>query len=277
MSRALLHATACFATACVVAHPVEAATGERVTFRNGELSLVGYLYRPRGPGPWPTLIWNHGSERNPDPSRQFDTVASIFVPAGYVVFAPVRRGHGASEGEYIVDQMQAELRQQGREESLRLTVRLLESEQLSDQLAGLSYVKRLPFVDSQRLVVAGCSYGGIATLLGAESGAGYRAAISISPAALSWEGNPFLRSRLLNAVGRLDIPVLLIQPAKDGSLAPSRALGKQAALLGKPLTTKVYPAEGPEEEQSHCFGGARGMHVWAEDAKAFLAEKLPKQ
>jgi hypothetical protein len=39
----------------------------------------------------------------------------------------------------------------------------------------------------------------------------------------------------------------------------------------------VYPAEGPEVLQSHCFGGARGMHVWAEEAKAFLAEKLAKQ
>jgi carboxymethylenebutenolidase len=265
------------AVAWLLAQPVEAVTSERVTFKSGELSLVGYLYKPQGSGPWPALIWNHGSERNPDPRRQFDTVAAIFVPAGYVVFAPVRRGHGVSEGNYIVDETQSALKQQGREASLRLAVQLLESEQLIDQLAGLGYVKQLPFVDSQRLAVAGCSYGGIGTLLGAESGAGYRAAVSISPAALSWEGNPFLRTRLLNAVARLDIPVLLIQPPKDDSLEPVRVLGKQAALLGKPLTAKVYPAQGPQEQQGHCFGGARGMHVWADEAKAFLAEKLAKQ
>lgn len=269
--------TLVLAVACLLALPAQALTSERVTFKSGELSLVGYLYKPQGSGPWPALIWNHGSERNPDPHRQFDTVAAIFVPAGYVVFAPVRRGHGVSEGNNIVDELQSALKQHGREASLRLTVQLLESEQLIDQLAGLAYLKRLPFVDSERLAVAGCSYGGIGTLLGAESGSGYKAAVSISPAALSWDGNPFLRTRLLNAVARLDIPVLLIQPPKDDSLAPARVLGKQAALLGKPLTAKVYPAEGPEEQQGHCFGGSRGMHVWAEEAKAFLAENLKKQ
>ena len=90
---------------------------------------------------------------------------------------------------------------QGKDEANRLTVRLLETEQLADQLAGLEYVKQLPFVDAERIVVAGCSYGGIGTLLGAERGAGYKAAISISPAAMSWEGNEYLRSRLVKAVG----------------------------------------------------------------------------
>lgn len=276
--RHVLHAVM-LTVLCVVVPPAGAATrrsasGERVTFRSGELSLVGYLYRPEGPGPWPALIWNHGSERNPDAGGQFDTVAAIFVPAGYVVFAPMRRGHGDSEGKYIVDVRDAAFEQQGRAAALNMTVRLLETEQLSDQLAGLAYVKQLPFVDSRRLAVAGCSYGGIGTLLGAESGAGYRAAISISPAALSWEGNPRLRSRLLEAVGRLETPVLLLQPPKDESLEPSRVLGEAAARLGRPLMVKVYPESGSTQEQSHCFGGARGMHVWAEDAKAFLAQAL---
>jgi dienelactone hydrolase len=136
-------------------------------------------------------------------------------------------------------------------------------------------VKQLPFVDAQRIVVAGCSYGGIETLLGAESGAGYKAAISISPAALSWEQNDYLRERLVKAVSRTGIPVLLIQPPKDASLGPSHVLGAAAARAGKPLIVKVYPATGPSEQQGHCFGGASGMHVWAEDAKAFFRANLP--
>jgi len=276
VARPLALGAACVMS-CVMFSAGAAPTGERITFKSGEQTLVGYLYRPSDPGPRPALIWNHGSERNPDAGRQFDTVASIFVPAGYVVFAPMRRGHGASEGKYIVAETQAALSSQGRERALRLTARLLETEQLDDQLAGLDYVKQLPFVDSQRLAVAGCSYGGIGTLFGAASKAGYKAAISISPAALSWPGNPFLRARLIAAVERLETPVLLIQPPQDDSLEPSRVLGQHAAELGKPLTAKVYPAEGPDEEQGHCFGGARGMHVWAQDAKTFLAGKLAKQ
>jgi carboxymethylenebutenolidase len=271
-------ATAAVAQVAPAASPGTLLETERVTFKSDELSLVGFLYKPEGTGPWPALIWNHGSERNPDRGAQFDTVASIFVPAGYVVFAPVRRGHGDSEGRYIVDRIRGKQQQQGHDESMRTAVRLLETEQLQDQLEALAYLKKLPFVDAQRVVVAGCSFGGIETLLGAEStaGAGYQAAVSISPAALSWRRNSFLQARLLEAVARIDIPVLLIQPPKDASLEPARVLGAEAARLGKPLTAKVYPSEGPEDLQGHCFGGVRGMRVWAEEAKSFFAQKLQR-
>jgi dienelactone hydrolase len=126
-------------------------------------------------------------------------------------------------------------------------------------------------VDTTRLAVAGCSYGGIQTLLGAEKNVGYKAAIAISPAALSWQGNPLIRERLLRAVRGISIPVMLLQPAKDASLEPSRVLGAEFTRLKKPYVGKVYPATGPVEEQEHCFGGARGMHVWADDAVAFFA------
>ena len=243
---------------------------ERVTFRSDNLTLVGVLFKPEGPGPFPGLIWNHGSER--DPNRgQFDEVAAVFVPAGYVVFAPMRRGHGDSEGSYI----QNDLERAGREERKRLQVRLLEGEQLDDQLAGLAYLKSLPYVDQSRLVVAGCSYGGIQTLLVAERGAGYKAAVAISPAALSWHGNPLLQDRLIVAVRKIAIPVFLIQPPKDASLEPSRVLGRELERLGKPYTGKIYPEDIPGDVQTHCFGGIRrGSHVWAPDVLAFLREAL---
>jgi dienelactone hydrolase len=272
------HSSGRFAALFVSAMTVATAGTPRatkVTFESDGNVLVGYLYAPEGAGPWPALMWNHGSEKHPGEGPQFGTVASVFVPAGYVVFAPERRGHGESEGVYVVDRMKDTARLQGNDAAERLTVRLLETEQLEDQLAALAYLKEFPFVDAERIVVAGCSYGGIETLLGAESGAGYKAAISISPAALSWERNEYLRERLVKAMEGIDIPLLLIQPAKDASLAPSRILGAAAARAGKPVTVKVYAATGPEEEQAHCFGGARGMHVWAEDAKAFFRASLP--
>jgi carboxymethylenebutenolidase len=245
-----------------------------VTFNAGDHDLHGVLFRPQGDGPFPTLIWNHGSEKAPGVTPEFESVASIFVPAGYVVFAPVRRGHGYSKGRYIVDVMQQTLKAEGAEAARRVVVQLLETEQLDDQLAGLRYAKQLAFVDPNRIAVAGCSYGGIETLLGAERNVGYKAAISISPAGLSWNQNPFLQERLIKSVRGITIPVLLLQPPKDVSLQPSRVLGEEAKRLGKPFTVKVYPDTGPEDEKGHCFGGAKGMHVWAEDAKAFLAAHM---
>ena len=249
--------------------PTATYTKERVTFKSANYTLVGFLFKPNSPGPFPGLIWNHGSEKNPDSAPQFDAVAAVFVPAGYVVFAPMRRGHGDSEGPYIEDELQ---RARG-EERNRLQVRLLEGGQLDDQLAGLAYLKSLPYIDQSRLAVAGCSYGGIQTLLAAERGAGYKAAVAISPAALSWNRNPLLQNRLILAAQKIEIPVFLIQPPKDASLEPSRILGREFRRLGKPYTGKIYPAEIQEDLQTHCFGGIRrGSHVWAQDVLAFLAE-----
>ena len=36
-------------------------SGEVVTFRSGELTLHGVLYRPEGAGPFPAVVYNHGS------------------------------------------------------------------------------------------------------------------------------------------------------------------------------------------------------------------------
>jgi carboxymethylenebutenolidase len=248
-----------------------AYTKERVTFKSGNLTLVGFLFKPNKPGPLPALIWNHGSEKDPGAAPQFDAVAAVFAPAGYVVFAPMRRGHGDSEGPYMQNQLQSE-RGGWRNQ---LQVKLLEGEQLDDQLAGLAYLKGLPYVDQRRLAVAGCSYGGIQTLLAAERGAGYKAAVAISPAALSWNGNPQLQERLIKAARETEIPVFLIQPPKDASLEPSRVLGREFRQLGKPYIGKIYPEDIPEDLQTHCFGGIRrGSRIWAHDVLAFLAEAL---
>jgi carboxymethylenebutenolidase len=245
-----------------------------IEFNSHDLMLVGFLFKPEGPGPFPAIVWNHGSERDPDRGPQFEAVAKVFVPAGYVVFAPVRRGHGESQGAYIVTVLDSIRRTRGVASANQELVHLMESEQLDDQLAGLAYLKTLPYVDSSRLVVAGCSFGGIETLLAAERDVGYKAALAISPGALSWQHNPQLQRRLVQGVRNIDIPVLLLQPAKDASLEPSRVLGDEFRRLGKPYSGKIYPAVGPEDEQRHCFGGAKGMHVWEQDALEFVSRAL---
>jgi carboxymethylenebutenolidase len=243
-----------------------------VTFRSGRLTLAGVVYKPDGPGPFPTVIWNHGSEKTPASSRQFDAVADIFVPEGYAVFAPSRRGHDSSEGVYAGDLMDAEEKKAGADAAGRLAVRMLETEQLDDQFAGIAYAKTLPFVDADRMVVAGCSFGGIQTLLAAERGGGVKAAFSISPGALMWSWNPHIRNRLLTAVQRITIPVRLIQPPGDASLEPARVLGAAARKAGHDaFITKVYSRDRvPKNEQTHCFGGAQGFHNWAGEAVDFF-------
>ena len=246
--------------------------GQRVTFQSDGLTLVGYLSKPEGAGPFPALIRNHGSEH--DPKGQQDA-PSIFVTAGYVEFAPLRRGHGDSEGEWIVDSTNNERTAHGKPAAAQLLVKLMETEQLDDQLAGLDYLKSLPYVDLNRLGVIGCSYGGIQTLLGAESEAGYKAAVAMSPAAESWEGNKPLQDRLIQAVSGIDIPVFLIHPAHDASLEPGITLGKEFERLGKTYQLKIYPEDvGTPKQQEHCFGGPGGTEIWQADVLAFFAQYL---
>lgn len=257
--------------------PTSGPTNERVTFKVGDLVLEGFLYKPGGQGPFPALVWNHGSEQFPEPPNpEFPGIASVFVPQGYVVFAPVRQGQGKSQGPYITDQVQQEKKTKGDAAGDLLQVQLLEGPHLDDQLAGLAYLKNLTFVDKNRLGVIGCSLGGIQTLLGAERGAGYKVAVALSPAAESWVGNPLLQQRLIKAVSGINVPIFIIHPAKDASLLPGPALAQEFQRLGKPYQLKMYPPIGTPEQQSHCFGGqaAHGQDIWAADVLSFFAKYL---
>ncbi|HUH96215.1 MAG TPA: prolyl oligopeptidase family serine peptidase [Anaerolineales bacterium] len=251
-----------------------AQTGQRVTFTSDGLSLEGYLYKPAGDGPFPGIIWNHGSEDSSDQISEFEAVAQIFVPAGYVVFAPAGRGQGGSQGQSIQDQVQQEQSSNGAAAAQKLFVQQMEGPQLDDQLAGLAYLKSLPYVDTARLAAAGCSYGAIQTMLAAGKGTDYKAAVAISPGSDSWDGNTLLQQDLTKAVSGINIPVFLIHPEKDVSVAPGYALAQEFLRLGKAYSLKIYPPFGPADEQGLCFGGAPGFHWWASDVVSFLGRAL---
>ena len=40
-------------------------TKQLITFNSRDLTLVGFLFKPEGPGPFPAVVWNHGSEKEP--------------------------------------------------------------------------------------------------------------------------------------------------------------------------------------------------------------------
>ena len=245
---------------------------QRVTYQNGDLTLVGYLFLPTGQGPFPTIVWNHGSEQNPTVAGEFQSVANQFVPAGYAVFAPERRGQGESQGQYIGDAQKQAVQTGGLAAERQLVVQQLSGPELDDQLAGLTYIETLPSIDQSRLAGVGCSYGGIETLFAAERGAGFRAAVALSPAAESWEGNPGLQTRLLQAADNINIPVYLIHPEKDVSVAPGYAIAQEFQKDGKPYKFTIYPPFGTDAQNGHCFGGAD--RIWGADAVRFINQVL---
>jgi dipeptidyl aminopeptidase/acylaminoacyl peptidase len=257
--------------------PTPALSKTRVTFENGSLTLVGYLYKPAGDGTFPAVVWNHGNEQDPASGSEIDAIADILVPAGYVVFAPLREGQGGSQGASLQDQVQQKLNSSGASAAQQLFVQLMEGSQLDDQLAGLAYLKSLPYVDPDRLAVAGCSYGGIQAILAAEKSAGYKAAVAISPGSESWDGNTLLQQDLTKAVSSINIPVFLLHPEKDVSVAPGYALAQEFLRLKKSYGLKIYPPFGPDDEQGLCFGDGTGFHWFAPDMLSFLANAFAAQ
>jgi carboxymethylenebutenolidase len=123
-----------------------------------------------------------------------------------------RRGEGlsADQGVFIGDMLDRERTTNGDEAAERLQVRVLESDQLADALAGVAFLRTHPDVDGQRLSVVGHSFGGSVSLLAAEHDKSLRAVVNFAGAAGSWEGSAELRERLLAAARTLTAPVLLI-------------------------------------------------------------------
>ncbi len=236
-------------------------TQQEVGFPSSDLQLRGFIWKPEGGGPFPTLLWNHGSEKLPG---WLPGLGPVFVRRGYVLFIPHRRGHGRSPGPYIQDQLQAAPAAQRGPAFVRL-----QEAHLGDQLAGLEWLKTQPFVDARRLTVAGCSYGGIQTVLAAERGAGYRAAVNFAGAAQSWQPFPEIRDRLSTAVRNAQMPIFFIQAENDFDLAPSRALSAEMQRAGKPFQLKIYPPYGTGQQDGHDFC-VKGVDIWGADVFPFL-------
>src|ERR1700751_1541081 len=99
----------CSALFALLLLPLVMPAAEIVTFPSGEITLPGVLYRPEGTGPFPAVIYNHGSAPGMMSEQAFTALGPEFVAHGWVFFGPYRRGQGlsASAGPYIGDQIAA--------------------------------------------------------------------------------------------------------------------------------------------------------------------------
>jgi dienelactone hydrolase len=126
-----------------------------------ELEVV--LFTPPGPGPFPTVMFNHGSTGNgSDPSLftvtwTSESIAQFFARRGWLVAFPQRRGRGASDGLYDEG---FTLNRSGY--SCEAAIALAGATRaLADLDAAVDYLRGRPEVDSTRMLAAGTSRGGI--------------------------------------------------------------------------------------------------------------------
>jgi dienelactone hydrolase len=246
--------------------------GEQISFVSGKYTLEGMIYKPPGAGPFPALIWNHGSEKTPGWQPE---LAAFYNRQGLVFFVPHRHGHAGSPGEYIVDINNRLLsaHKDHEEEAWKQMVPLHEIYN-ADVAAAVEWLKARPYVDKTRVVMSGVSYGGIQTLVSAEKGMGVRCFVSFAPGAMSWKMVP-LRERLLQAIDKAKVPIFLLQAENDYSLGPSEVLGPAIRKKGLPNQAKF----GTTNQMGHASFATFniGTEIWGPDVMAFIHTVLDRR
>ena len=250
---------------------------ETVTVKSGSLELRALIWRPSGSGPFPAVVFSHGSASSTDPPQPADAaiLGDVFARQGYVFLFLFRQGLGLSAGQGTAngDLMRRAFDAGGQEGRNRLQMELLNGEELNEVSAALGLLRRRPEVDVKRIAVAGHSFGGSLSLVLAAKDPDIRAGVIFGGAAGSWTNSPELRKRLLAAVRQTRAPVLFIYAANDYSIEPARVLGAEMLRLGKVHGSKIYPPFGPDSRAGHNLV-FRSVPTWEADVFAFLDAHL---
>jgi len=229
------------------------------------LRLEATLYRPARPEGAPVLIFNHGSTGNfqisPKVTQRYPEVAQFFVERGFTVLIPMRRGRGASEGEYLE-----------RYECERATLEAGVERALEDLDAVLAFAAVQPWFDRTRFVLGGMSRGGLLSVAyAARRGTTARGILNFAG---GWTAE-FCERRIgfnARAFGqRKDpsvIPSLWLYAENDRNYGPTYVRAAHAAFVraGGAAELTIYPPIPPD---GHIFL-PRTPAVWSDTVAAWL-------
>jgi dipeptidyl-peptidase-4 len=227
------------------------ATPEFVTFKADDgLDLYGYFIKP------PDF----------DPARKYPVLVSIYGGPGAPV---VRNAWGGSR--FLWHQMLAQKgivvfvmdnRSSGpRSRDLRFSIyKNLGEVEYKDQVAGVKYLRTLPFVDPERIGIWGWSYGGYMTLMAMVKSPDYfKVGVSVAPVTdwrnydtiyterymLTPEKNPegYKQSAPVQFADQLKGKLLIIHGSSDDNVHLANTMQMAFALQNarKPFSMMIYP------------------------------------
>jgi dienelactone hydrolase len=257
-------------------------------------------------GRWPTLIFNHGSEYPLNPYGKYCKVAKYFVPKGYIVFVPFRRGqgnpdvpNGKSSGKYIEDLLDDFENNRFHHNTSCLTRACYKAQLLKLQAdeeidLAVRYLTRTVNLVSQeddgdyKLAVGGNSYGGAVTVFFNRKDHGQKAVMAFAPGAQNWGIVDFqyaaqdwnllvdrntLLGTLLNAARNAKKPAFYLQAKWDYDtratidLAYAHAYGGDDPSHGNRFMASIFSFEKPTLP-SDKGGGVDYQKVHEEFAEA---------
>lgn len=225
-----------------------AADAAKVRFPVGDDHRDALLCRPSGDGPFPAVVFNHGSIVDmlgwPGASRRgynLSAICETLAEDGFLAFAPIREKVARGRGWMSYD------------ESYREVVS-----------RALDHVKTLAGVDPARIAIMGFSMGGLTSLKVAVARKDLKAVVLLAPA---W-GRGLLAEEVQN-VPMLNAPVLLLVEAGD-----EPPIRKGVAMLEKALQAHKKEARIIRYDR----GGGHELfykvdYYWG-DVRSFLNEKL---
>jgi dienelactone hydrolase len=237
-------------------------------------SLDGIMLRPKGDGPFPLAVINHGTcgsscRARMDPAR-FSAQAEAFARRGYAAFVLIRRGYGASDGPY--SESHGGCGTQGFAGAARGTA--------ADIRAAIRTLIALPYVVGTRVLAVGQSGGGIGVAaLAADPVPALKAAINFSGGR---GGECAERSRLDDAKltatfrdfgARSRLPALWIYVENDTKFGNARsplAWHKAFADAGGRAEMAFLPPFG--DDGHALFRQSSAIPIWAPIVDRFLKE-----
>ncbi|HVJ56116.1 MAG TPA: alpha/beta hydrolase [Aliidongia sp.] len=234
-----------------------------------EITLEGTVTRPDRPGRFPLALINHGSPRKREddslvsPTR-FSAVAIDFARRGWAAVVVMRRGYGRSGGSVVEnsgpcndpDYLQAADRS------------------ADDVTSVLQALRRVDWVDPDRVLLVGQSTGGMAVLAtAARSPPGVVGILNFAGGRGSRGPDDVCRPDLLVAAmggfGRTTkIPSLWIYAENDHYFGPelARSMFRDYAAHGAPAEFFAAPQNG---EDGHGLF-LNGIELWREPVEGFL-------
>lgn len=231
----------------------------------GTARMETTVFQPNGPGPFPLLIINHGKDAvapRQQVRERFIVMATAFVKRGYAVMVPMRQGFSNSTGRY-------------RDFGCNMTANGYA--QASDVRDVVHFARQQDWIDGERIVIAGQSYGGMATVaLGAQHLPGVRGLINFAGGLRDDTNHCDWRTALVRAFGTYgaanNSASLWLYGANDALFEPQLVAQMHGAFVRSGGHARLVEYGAFKRDAHGMLASRDGEKIWWRETEPFLKQ-----